>query len=620
MNKNKARNFFWRVCKPVLFALLVYACANRGYPEGGPKDVTPPKIILEEPYSFSKNFDKKKVNIYFNEFVQLKEVNEKFVMSPPLKKNPKVSLRGKYIQVTIADTLKPNTTYSMDFGNAIVDNNEENPLGFYRYVFSTGEYIDTLELSGQVVHAESYEPMLGALVALYENHADSTPLLELPSYVARTDSFGNFRFTNIRDTIYRVVALVDMSKDKKYTPESEMFAFLDSTVHPIVFPTVRTDTFRLIERIAGRDTLYRDSIARTDCLVYGPSNLFLRLFQEKLTQLYLVDDGRPERERLNFVFSLPGENNLEVRLWDSVATEPFPENWYLKERNATMDTISFWIQDSTVYKKDTLHVILSYLHTDSTGQRSMQVDTVRYTFKEKKKKENEKSKKGTEKESESEGKFLEILSNVKEKMDLGSQLSFTFNRPIDKDGLKQLRIYEKVDTVFQVVPFEIQDDSLNLRRFYVNAVWKPGSEYKLELDSAALHDIYGLCNNKWNKKIVVNTEENYGKISLNVTGVSCPVLIQIYKSEGGTSKSEAKEFKVLQSKRITKDTPLLFELLPEGKYKFRAIFDVNDNGVWDTGLYLKHQQPEKIVYLPVEMVVKQNFDYEQEFDLRELGK
>ena len=166
MSRNNQNNFLWSWWGPMLVALLVYACANRGYPEGGPKDTTPPEVVAEVPASFTKNFNKKKVDIYFNEFVQLKEINEKFIFSPPLKKNPRVSLRGKYIQVSIGDTLKPNTTYTMDFADAIVDNNEGNPLGFYRYVFSTGNEIDSLEISGQVVNAESYEPMLNVLVAL----------------------------------------------------------------------------------------------------------------------------------------------------------------------------------------------------------------------------------------------------------------------------------------------------------------------------------------------------------------------------------------------------------------------------------------------------------------------
>ena len=175
MKKNDDRAFGWEWLAMLVMAVVVYACASRGYPEGGPKDTTPPQVILEEPASFTKNFDKKRVNIYFDEFVQLKDINEKFIISPPQKKKPKPRLKGKYVQVEFVDSLKPNTTYTLDFADAISDNNEGNPLGFYRYVFSTGNEIDSLELSGQVVNAESGEPVLNVYVELYSNLADSMP-------------------------------------------------------------------------------------------------------------------------------------------------------------------------------------------------------------------------------------------------------------------------------------------------------------------------------------------------------------------------------------------------------------------------------------------------------------
>ena len=333
--KRNRRNIFKREWFGIMVvALCIYACANRGYPEGGPKDETPPQVVEEVPLSYTTNFKAKRVNIYFDEFVQLNDINNKFIFSPPVKKDPKVSLKGKYVQVAIPDSLRENTTYSLDFADAIVDNNESNPLGFYRYVFSTGERIDTLELGGTVVNAESYEPVLGVLVALYEKSGDSIPLKELPDYIARTDSSGNFRLTNLREGHYRVMAIEDANRDKMYTPESEMFAWMDTTVFPVVEPATRVDTFHVIEKIVEADTILRDSIVRTDYLAYGPSNLYLRLFLEKLTQLYLVEDDRKEREQLNFIFSIPGENGLEVTLWDTLATEPLPQDWYFKEHSA----------------------------------------------------------------------------------------------------------------------------------------------------------------------------------------------------------------------------------------------------------------------------------------------
>ena len=596
----------------MVVALCIYACANRGYPEGGPKDETPPQVVEEVPLSYTTNFKAKRVNIYFDEFVQLNDINNKFIFSPPVKKDPKVSLKGKYVQVAIPDSLRENTTYSLDFADAIVDNNESNPLGFYRYVFSTGERIDTLELGGTVVNAESYEPVMGVLVALYEKQGDSIPLKELPDYIARTDSSGNFRLTNLREGHYRVMAIEDANRDKMYTPESEMFAWMDTTVFPVVEPATRVDTFHVIEKIVEADTILRDSIVRTDYLAYGPSNLYLRLFLEKLTQLYLVEDDRKEREQLNFIFSIPGENGLEVTLWDTLATEPLPQDWYFKEHSAGNDTLTLWIKDSTVYKKDTLNVILSYMRSDSTGQWERYSDTARYTFRAKEKKEGKSKKKD---EDAPKVEFLEIKSNISGDLDLGARLYLEFSRPINKSTLDSIRVLEKVDTVYQLIPFQVVEDSLRIRRVFVDAAWKAGGEYQLQIDSATIYDIYGRFNDKLEKKFKVRTEEYYGKIMVNVRGVDCPTIVQLYKAENGKSENGKRTYNVVQSKVVEQDGEVVFPLLPEGKYCVRAILDRNGNGVWDTGLYLKHRQPEEIVYLRGEIAVKQNFDVEQDFDI-----
>ena len=612
MKRNRRNIFKWEWFGIMVVALCIYACANRGYPEGGPKDETPPQVVEEVPLSYTTNFKAKRVNIYFDEFVQLNDINNKFIFSPPVKKDPKVSLKGKYVQVAIPDSLRENTTYSLDFADAIVDNNESNPLGFYRYVFSTGERIDTLELGGTVVNAESYEPVLGVLVALYEKSGDSIPLKELPDYIARTDSSGNFRLTNLREGHYRVMAIEDANRDKMYTPESEMFAWMDTTVFPIVEPATRVDTFRVIEKIVEADTILRDSIVRTDYLAYGPSNLYLRLFLERLTQLYMVEDDRKEREQLNFIFSIPGENGLEVTLWDTLATEPLPQDWYFKEHSAGNDTLTLWIKDSTVYKKDTLNVILSYMRSDSTGQWERYSDTARYTFRAKEKKEGKSKKKD---EDAPKVEFLEIKSNISGDLDLGARLYLEFSRPINKSTLDSIRVLEKVDTVYQLIPFQVVEDSLRVRRVFVDAAWKAGGEYQLQIDSATIYDIYGRFNDKLEKKFKVRTEEYYGKIMVNVRGVDCPTIVQLYKAENGKSENGKRTYNVVQSKVVEQDGEVVFPLLPEGKYCVRAILDRNGNGVWDTGLYLKHRQPEEIVYLRGEIAVKQNFDVEQDFDI-----
>ena len=434
---------------------------------------------------------------------------------------------------------------------------------------------------------------------------------ELPDYIARTDSSGNFRVTNLREADYRVMAIEDANRDKMYTPESEMFAWIDTTVHPIVMPMVRTDTFRLIDKIIEQDTVMRDSIVTQEYLAFGPSNLYLRAFLEKLTQLYLVDDERKERERLNFTFSIPGDNQFKALLWDTLSAEPLKEDWYFKEGSAGKDTISLWIKDSTVYKKDTLNMILSYLRTDSTGQWVTYQDTVRYTFKDKEVKENKRKK-----DEKPKIDFLSIKPSVSADMDLGTRFCFEFGRPIDKQTLKHIRVSEKVDTVYQPMKFEVEEDPVKVRTVYVDAEWKAGGEYQIEIDSATIYDIYGRFNDKFDKKFKVKTEESYGKLFLMVKGVEGNTIIQLYKSESGKSENGKRKYQVVREQQVGKDGQVTFELLPEGKYMVRAVLDVNNNGEWDTGLYLKHQQPEEIIYLPIEISVKQNFDIEQEFDLK----
>lgn len=616
MNRRNRISFFLLLAGAALIAILVHSCANRGYPEGGPKDTTPPEVILENPASFTKNFDKKRVHVYFNEYVQLKEINEKFIISPPQKKKPKPRLKGKYIQVDFVDTLRPNTTYSLDFADAIVDNNEGNPLGYYRYVFSTGNVIDSLELSGNVVNAESGEPMLNTYVFLYENHADSTPILQIPNYIARTDSSGFFRLTNLRDTTYRIVAVDDANRDYKFAPEAEMVAFIDSVIRPVVIPTYRTDTIVRIDTIIGRDTITSDSIFTTKYLAYGPNNLYLRIFQEELTQLYMTNDDRKERERLDFTFSIPGRNDFEIELYDTLAAGLLPEDWYMKEHSWGNDTVSIWIKDSMVYKRDTLHFVLNYLRSDSTGQHVNYADTNRYVFKDKKKPERKKK----DEEEKPEIQFINMTTNASGEFDLDGRMTILFDKPIVEEGLKNLQLFVKVDTLYQPLPYKLIEDTLKIRQYYLDAKLETEKEYMLKVDSAMIYDIYGRFNNKIEKTFKVRSLEYYGNIMLSMKGVTGDVVLQLFKSENAKSDNGKRKFTIVAEKKFNEDGVYTFNYLREGKYQFRAILDANGNGKWDTGLYLKHLQPEDILYLPVEMNVKQNFDIEQEFDLQKAYK
>ena len=598
MNRNSYRSICLICLSAVLICILLQACANKGYPEGGPKDVTPPKVIAEVPASFNTNFKKKSVNIYFDEFVQLKNVQEKFIISPPQAKKPRVRLRAKYIMVEFEDTLRPNTNYSLDFADAIVDNNEGNPLGYYRYVFSTGNTLDSLELSGNVVDAQTNEPVIGSYVFLYSEHRDSVPLLQLPDYIARTDSSGFFRVTNLREADYKVLSVMDDNRDMKYTPEAEQVAFLDTLVRPLIMSVTRIDT------------LGGDSLVMRTYNAFGPNNLFLRMFQEKLTQLYMTDNNRKQRELLYFTFSIPGKNDFEVELLDTVVTD----KWYFPEVSPGGDTVRLWIKDSTIYKRDTLNLKLSYLRSDSTGMWVNHLDTVRLVYADKEKEKNSRKRKKKE-EEKPKIEFLQINVGVEQDHDLNKGIMLEFDRPVTEEVKEHIHLSEKVDTVYQPIDFAFRQDSTQMRRFYLERIWEPEKEYELTIDSAAISDIYGHINEQVEKKFKIRAFETYGKLMVTLKGVKGQVILQLYKPDSKKDEKGQKIFNVLDQKIVDKDSKITFDYLREGKYKLRAILDENGNGEWDTGLYMKGIQPEEIRYLPIEINVKQNFDVEQEFDL-----
>ncbi|MDR0544162.1 MAG: Ig-like domain-containing protein [Odoribacteraceae bacterium] len=597
--------------KTLLAALIAFtgACANKGFPEGGPKDETPPSVIAERPASFTTRFREKRVNIYFNEYVQLKDVNSKFIMSPPAKKAARISPRGKYIQVEFQDTLREETTYSLDFGNAIADNNEGNPLGFYRYVFSTGTVIDTMELAGQVIDARTQLPLLGATVALYDNLADSAALKELPAYVARTDSAGMFRVTNIRERPYRVIALDDLNRDYLLTRGEEKVAFLDSIVTPVAWRETRMDTIRpdtlQLRLTATReggidvDTLSRDSVVEREYIMFGPSNLRLAMFEEEKTQLYLTGEGRPERERMEFTFSIPKENLLTASL---VGEEM--KDWYLVERSAGHDTLSLWIRDSLVYKRDSLGVALEYLYTDSLQQLVTRRDTATLVFTEKK--EPRRRGRNEEEPATPPMKFLEVKSLSGPVHDLHRPLLLEFNKPPGEEVAEKLILQEKVDTTWRPLEYRWSRDSLKIRRARVEYPWQPGAEYMLTADSATITDIYGLHNKHLEIKFSTKKLDAYGKVLLNASGVTCPVIFQLCQGD--------KELKVVEERWTTEDGRVAFEFLNEGTYSLRAVIDRNGNKQWDTGDFLQRRQPEEIKYFPEEFKVRPNFDIEQDVD------
>ena len=280
----------------LLLALLVASCARMGRPDGGWYDETPPSVIGATPGDGSVNAKAKKINIFFDEFIKLENASEKVVVSPPQLEQPEIKATGKRISVELKDSLKANTTYTVDFSDAISDNNEGNPLGNYTYSFSTGEEIDTLEVSGYVVQAENLEPVKGILVGLYAEMADSA-FLKMPMLrVARADSRGHFVIRGVAPGTYRIYALNDMDVNYCFSQKSEQIAFSRDTIRPSFTDAVRQDTVWL-------DSLHIKDITRKGYTRFTPDDIVLRAFNETLTDRMFLKAERSEANRFSLFYS-----------------------------------------------------------------------------------------------------------------------------------------------------------------------------------------------------------------------------------------------------------------------------------------------------------------------------
>ncbi|MDL2252364.1 DUF2141 domain-containing protein, partial [Odoribacter sp. OttesenSCG-928-J03] len=367
------------------------------------------------------------------------------------------------------------------------------------------------------------------------------------------------------------------------------------------FPIVRTDT------------LENDSVVTAEYVAYGPNNLYLRMFEEKLTQLYMLSEERLEPEWLRFIFSVPMENDFEIELLDSVKHE----NWYIKEQSVGKDTINIWIKDTIVYKRDSLKFAFSYLRSDTNNMYTTYHDTSRFVFKSKTKLSQSKKKKKDDEEGVKDvSRKIAIVTNQSSTQDINKGIAFVFDRPIIGDSIRNIRLEEKVDTLYYERKFDIKQDSIYLRTYRMSYKWKPEAEYRLTIDSAAIRDMYGSVNTEFVRNFKINSTEDYGKLMLHLSGVSGQVIVQLYPS-GNKVELGNKEMKITYERVIDQDGAIEFDYITPGKYRIRIIQDDNRNGKWDTGLYLKNKQPEQIYYLPQEFEIRKNFDIEQEFDLKQ---
>ena len=578
----------------VTLVVMLYSCASIGRPDGGPYDETPPRFIGSTPAAGALNNQRTKVSLLFDEFIKLEKATEKVVVSPPQVQQPEIKASGKRIQVNLLDSLKANTTYTIDFSDAIVDNNEGNPLGNFTFTFSTGTQIDTMEVSGTVLDASNLEPIKGILVGLHSNLNDSA-FTKLPfDRVARTDSRGRFSIRGVAPGKYRIYGLMDADQTFTFNQKSEVIAFNDSLVIPRMEERIRMDT-------AWVDSLTYDTIVERKYMHYLPDDLILRAFKEFNYSQYLIKSERLVPQKFTFYFAgqadtLPTLKGLNFDERDA----------FVIEKNQRNDTIHYWLKDSLLFKQDTLAISLTYLYTDTLNQLVSRTDTLNLVSKQKyKKEEPEKKKKKKKKDEEDEPeptKFLPVNVGAPSSMDVYGSISLTFDEPIARFDSAAIHLKEKVDTLWKDIPFEFEQDSLNLKRFNLYYDWEPGNEYEFSVDSTAFHGIYGLFTDKIKQGFKVRKLEEYASITFLVTGADSTAFVELLDAQD----------KVVRQRRLTDGGYADFYFLNPGKYCARLVNDRNGNGIWDTGNFEKGEQPEEVYYYNMILEPKANWDLDKQ--------
>jgi len=581
-------------------------CAQVGSPSGGPRDEDPPRVLESDPPNYSIRFEAKKIQIIFDEYIVLDNVNQELVVSPPMEEKPEVKLRKRTLIIQFQEDLKENTTYTFNFGNAIKDLHEGNKLQNFEYVFSTGDILDSMSVKGTLKYAETLEkPEDPISIMLYTDLRDSVPLTDIPLYVGRSDDSGVFSVNNLRPDTYKVFALKDGNNNFLFDLPTEEIAFLDTSLTlnidfvsqqlGIIPPdslSKPADTLKVLAdtlvEIADTTGTAKDSLPDS-----GPDfrsiYVDLMLFTEASELQYLTDYKREDRRKLEMEFALPLTDTFSYEFLSKNGKEIL----YLEEFSVQRDSLTLWVKDSMSYKMDSLWLALSYTVRDTAERYVSQQDTLVFSYKEK-----TSSRRGRE-ESETVEKLEVKTIRNRGFQDLHTRLAFSLDFPLGKVTDSLISLYHIPDSVELEVPFVVEADTMNLNRALLSADWESAASYRLMVLPGAIASIYPLEHDTIDVIFETRDMEYYGKILLNLSQVHHRVLVQLLRKQNVISEREADA-----------DGQFVFPNLAPGEYAFKFIHDRNKNGKWDTGKYLGKKQPETVELLPGTIEVRSNWDHD----------
>lgn len=643
----------------VLFTIAAYlvvltcivSCANMGSgPDGGPYDETPPRIVGMTPPSqvahgvATKGKKKKnpstKFSLLFSELIAIDNASENVIVSPPQIEVPNIQAVGRRINVELLDSLKPNTTYTVDFSDAIKDNNEGNPLGHFTYIFSTGEVTDTMQMSGYVLNAEDLEPVSGVLVGLHHcplnvddpdffTHlwTDDTLFTTTPfDRVARTDAAGYFSIKGVKDGgKYFAYALKDGDGDFTFSQRGEQIAFSPRVLVPGAFPDTRYDTLWV-------DSTRYDSIRVIPYTHYTPDDITLLAFQEANQPRYRLKEERTALENFKIWFSAPSKHvptlrglNFDERGSDGLGA-------FVEQRNAGNDTLVYWLRDTLLMQQDTLSFAYDYMAwNDSLQTHVLTTDTLQLTSRTpwkkrvaEREKEAEKWQKQLEKrhkrgdysKEEPPMQFLKMNCSVSGSLSPNKNVTLTFDQPIGEIDMEGVHLELIVDSIGSDAPFLMDTVPDNILARRIMAEWRPDQKYCLTIDSAAIHDIYGLHNQPLKREFTIENLEKFGTLFLTLNHLpaldSAEVIVQLLDRSGKVQYSS-------NGVRVNNNSVRgEFYYLKEGDYFVRCIVDANANGRWDPGIYAQRQPAESVFYRKESINVRAGWDVNEDWDVAAL--
>lgn len=585
--------------------VIISSCANQGMPTGGPQDSLPPVLLATFPKYKELNYKGEEVRLTFDEFVIPDQVSEVLVISPPLEKRPSIQTRSKSLVVRFNEKLRDSVTYSLDFKNSVVDNNERNPYEGLRFSFSTGESIDTLRVAGRVLDAFSLEPVENALVLLHKNLHDSAVYKLRPDYIAKSDKNGLYLFDNIAKGSYHIFSLNDMNNDMLYNEGAEKIAFYDTLIVPSAEYHAEPDTLA-----TGADSLLISGYVR-----FYPEPLYMRQFTEKIFDQYRKSFKRDSRFVCTFVFNESVRDSFLVRLVDgeksdTTGTEGKAFNpadydstaWYILEPNQEYDSLTMWIADTTLASRETLYMELSYLMLDSVSRLYLKKDTLEMHFQIREEDTRKRRRERDEEEVETPAvaQFNWLTNISSSAFGLNKDIILTSPEPIEYLDTTTINLYLADDSLKTPLAFKFRNDTSAWRTYRISFPWKSETGYTLEIDSAACRNVYGITSKKVQTTFKTQSSDYYGIINLDITHVPGQVLVQLLENNED-------ETLILQ-KTINNDQKVSFDYLEPNKYKVKVVYDMNKNGKWDPGSYQDKYQPERVAYINEVVKVRSNWD------------